>query len=420
MSENSVNLNLNLEQSLEESSVVPPSLAANPNEDSVSDSILQEGIDPFTIAPRIDFDEQETLALLIHARAAVESTICGEPLLSRLPPALDEAHSHGIFVTLVRGVMRACKGQWASTKGSSVGLILTDVARAAASKDLRLPSVTEDELPYLKIDISFIHSVETLTQEGPERAAHVHVGTHGLSIRRERKKKSILLPQVAVENRWDARTFLEQASAAAGLPKDAWMDPNTTVKTFKTHVIRDEPAEQEFNPKSLSALDMSLLLANANSALRGEARNETIRPLLANKFEHELGIQLFNKSGATGFACAKGRSLIDLTRSAARSMLQMLKQKNQPIEPLVRLQVLWQPMNLVPADYPERHATLVHSTIVAWGKNSWTVIAPKPGHAYDTVAHALSRLNITHDQWADGAAKLTAFGTTGFNLKPPE
>jgi uncharacterized protein len=410
----------NLDQALDESGVMPPPLASNPNEDSVSDSVLQGDFDPFTISPRIDFDEQETLSLLIHARAAVESTVCGESFLSKLPPGLDEAHAHGIFVTLLRGVMRSCKGQWANHKASTIGVLLTDVARAAATKDLRLPSITEDELPYLKIDISFIHDVQTLAREGPERAGQVQVGLHGVFIRREKRKKSILLPQVAVENRWDARTFLEQASAAAGLPKDAWMDPATIVKTFQTHVIRDEPIEQEFNPKGLSALDMSLLLANANSAMRGEARNEAIRPLLANKYEHELGVQLFNKSGATGFACAKGRSLIDLTRSAARSMLQMLKQKNQAIEPLVRLQVLWQPTNLLPGDYPERHATLVHSTIVAWGKNSWTVIAPKPGHAYDTVAHALSRLNITHDQWAEGAAKLTAFGTTGFNLKPPE
>ncbi len=411
---------VNLDQSLDESGVTPPALASSANEDSVSDSILQGDIDPFLIAPRIDFNEQETLALLIHARSAIESIVCGEAFLSKLPPDLDEAHSHGIFVTLVRGVMRACKGQLASNKGASVGYILTEVARAAASRDLRLPSITEDELPYLKVDISFVHNVQTLAQNGPDRAEAIQVGTHGIHLRRERKKKSILLPQVAVENRWDARTFLEQASAAAGLPKDAWMDPQTVVKTFETHVIRDESIEQEFNPKSLSALDMSLLLANAMSAMKGEARNETIRPLLANKFEHELGIQLVSKNGSTGFACAKGRSLIDLTRSAARSMLQMLKQKNQPIEPLVRLQVLWQPMNLIPADYPDRHATLVHSTIVAWGKNSWTVITPKPGHSYDTVAHALSRLNITHDQWADGAAKLTAFGTTGFNLKTPE
>jgi uncharacterized protein len=416
MSEKRINLDLNLE----ESGAIAPSLASNPNEESVSDSVLGGEVDPFSIEPRINFTEPESLALLMHARAAVESTVCGETLITKLPPDLDEAHSHGIFVTLLRGVMRSCKGQLASSKASSIGVILTEVARAAASRDLRLPSITEDELPYLKVDISFIHNVHALTQQGPDRAEGVLIGTHGLYLRRERKKKSILLPQVAVENRWDARTFLEQASGAAGLPKDAWMDPATTIKTFETHVIRDESIEQEFNPKSLSALDMSLLLANAMSAMKGEARNETIRPLLANKYEHELGVQLIGKSGSTGFACAKGRSLIDLTRSAARSMLAMLKQKNQPIEPLVRLQVLWQPMNLVPSDYPDRHATLVHSTIVAWGKNTWTVIAPKPGHSYDTVAHALSRLNLTHDQWAEGAAKLTAFGTTGFNLKVSE
>jgi hypothetical protein len=100
-------------------------------------------------------------------------------------------------------------------------------------------------------------------------------------------------------------------------------------------------------------------------------------------------------------------------------MVQLAKQKNLVVDELVRLQVLWQPMNLVASDYPARHSTLIHSTIVARGKANWTVVFPKPGQPFDTVAHALTRLGVTHSQWQEGHAKLPAFGSTGYNLAKP-
>lgn len=395
-----------------------PSSGAQQSDESTMSSALED-FDPFAIPPRIKFTEQETLALLIHARAIVESAVCGEPLVSKLPSELADAPAHGLFVTLIRGVMRACKGQWANPDTATIGSIISEVARAAATRDMRMPSITEDELPYLKVDLSFLHDVTLLDEQGADRAKPIKIGEHGVAIRAGRKKKSVLLPQVAVENKWDAKTFLEQASAAAGVSKDAWMDPEVKVRTFRTLVMRDEPAEQEFNPRHLTPKDMAFLLASAVAAIKGETRSESIRPLLANRFEHEMGVQLVARNGLTGFACDKGRSLIDLTRGAARTMMNIARQKNTPIDQIVRLQILWQPMLLVADDYPSRHAPLVHSTILARGKTSWTVVFPKPGQSNDTVGMAIQRLNVSHTQWRDGMAKLTAFGCTGYNLVKP-
>jgi hypothetical protein len=50
----------------------------------------------------------------------------------------------------------------------------------------------------------------------------------------------VLLPQVAVEYGWDIETFLQQTCLKAGLAKDAWRRPDTTVSSFTALIIEEE------------------------------------------------------------------------------------------------------------------------------------------------------------------------------------
>src|SRR5205809_770937 len=70
------------------------------------------------------------------------------------------------------------------------------------------------------------------------KPVHVRIGVDGLSIA-QGAYRGILLPQVAVEEHFDAADFLSQACMKAGLLADAWLDPATRVYTFQAEVFAE-------------------------------------------------------------------------------------------------------------------------------------------------------------------------------------
>jgi hypothetical protein len=64
----------------------------------------------------------------------------------------------------------------------------------------------------------------------------VEIGRHGL-IMSAHGRSGLLLPQVPVEWNWDRETFLGQTCCKAGLPRDAWKDPDTTIFWFEAEVF---------------------------------------------------------------------------------------------------------------------------------------------------------------------------------------
>ncbi|MGB8219537.1 MAG: AMMECR1 domain-containing protein, partial [Methanoregula sp.] len=47
----------------------------------------------------------------------------------------------------------------------------------------------------------------------------------------------LLLPQVATEYHWDAKTFLDQTCQKAGLPTHCWQQPNIEILTFEGQIF---------------------------------------------------------------------------------------------------------------------------------------------------------------------------------------
>jgi uncharacterized protein (TIGR00296 family) len=76
----------------------------------------------------------------------------------------------------------------------------------------------------------------------------VKVGTHGLVVQREHFR-GVLLPQVAVERAWTRERFLEETCRKAGLPPDAWRDPETQCLAFTDEVF----SEAEFKENQSSS-----------------------------------------------------------------------------------------------------------------------------------------------------------------------
>lgn len=138
----------------------------------------------------------------------------------------------GAFVTLKRrGQLRGCCGSLGEPR--PLLAVLREAASRTARDDPRLPPVSATELPYLDLDVNLLSPRRRVDARGRGRLAAVQVGRHGLRIERA-GGSGLLLPGVAVENGWDAETFLRQTCRKAGLPTTAWENDDTSLFTFET------------------------------------------------------------------------------------------------------------------------------------------------------------------------------------------
>lgn len=152
--------------------------------------------------------------LLGIARRAADAYVKEGRMPDEAPGAEKLKAPGAAFVTLTEeGRLRGCIGYTEAT--APLYRTVQECAVAAATEDPRFPPVTPKEVRRLRIEIS------VLTPLLPIRPEEVDVGTHGLLVRRGRRR-GLLLPQVAAEYGWDRKTFLSQACLKAGLPKDDW------------------------------------------------------------------------------------------------------------------------------------------------------------------------------------------------------
>lgn len=141
------------------------------------------------------------------------------------------AEPRGVFVSLHAGKnLRGCIGTFSPS--DPLYLTVVDMAIAAATSDVRFSPVRVDELSRLEIELSVLSPLERTTAEA------VEVGRHGIFVTKDRRR-GVLLPQVATQYEWDRTTFLEQTCRKAGLPADAWKDPQTIIEVFTAEVFSE-------------------------------------------------------------------------------------------------------------------------------------------------------------------------------------
>jgi len=134
------------------------------------------------------------------------------------------------FVTLrASGQLRGCIG------GLEARLPLCEHARtmagAAALRDPRFPPVLAAELSRIAVSLSVLTPLRRVCDP-----CEVLVGEHGVVVSRG-WLRGVLLPQVAVEQCWDRETFLAHTCQKAGLPPNAWRDPETVIDVFAAEVF---------------------------------------------------------------------------------------------------------------------------------------------------------------------------------------
>ena len=186
------------------------------------------------------------------ARTVVDKLVRREPIPEMDFPAIFREKS-GVFVTLTTfpdDDLRGCIGY----PEPIAPLIdaLKDSAVSAASRDPRFPPVSPGELDDIKVEVSLLTLPEELRTEKPsDLPLRIRVGQDGLIVERN-MARGLLLPQVPVEQGWDAEEFLSHACMKAGVPPDCWLMPGTKIFKFTAEVFSETEPRGEVVRRDLT------------------------------------------------------------------------------------------------------------------------------------------------------------------------
>jgi AmmeMemoRadiSam system protein B/AmmeMemoRadiSam system protein A len=193
-------------------------------------------------APRSSSSNESTFALsrternrlLEIARESVKTAVTEHKLYECPEPGIASLdQERGAFVTLTeKGRLRGCIGYIAPLK--PLYLTVRDVAAFAAIKDSRFRPVAASELGELKCEISVLSPLRRVLD-----IKQIQVGRDGLVVRRG-SEEGLLLPQVAAQEGWNLKTFLEQTCLKAGLPPDSWGDEQTDIFMSTARIFGDQ------------------------------------------------------------------------------------------------------------------------------------------------------------------------------------
>ena len=182
--------------------------------------------------------EQGT-ALVRVARKAIEHHVSGKRLASDSLSDHSLGELKGVFVTLLdeSGRLRGCIGNPFPEKP----LINQTVESAieAASMDPRFNPLGRDEVARVIVEVTVLLPIEPVEgNTAVEISSKVVLGKHGLIVDGF-GSRGLLLPQVAVDEGFDAEEFLSQCCMKAGLLPDAWLTGNIRVSRFEGQVFSE-------------------------------------------------------------------------------------------------------------------------------------------------------------------------------------
>jgi AmmeMemoRadiSam system protein A len=176
--------------------------------------------------------EAERRSALQLARTAVVEAVTDQKLPDRIPHDGIFAQRRGVFVTLhVRNRLQGCIGVVEANE--PLGEAIVRCAASAAREDPRFAPMKVEQLGELGIEISLLSELAPITPDS------IEIGRHGLLIAVQ-GRRGILLPQVAVEHQFSREQFLEETCRKAGLPREAWRDPEARIFGFACEVFQED------------------------------------------------------------------------------------------------------------------------------------------------------------------------------------
>jgi len=174
--------------------------------------------------------EEEKRTLIDIAKTTIECRLTGTSIPEFRIDTEVLREKRGAFVTLKKhGHLRGCIGYIEAKK--PLCKTVEQMAIAAAFDDPRFPPLTRDELKHVTIEISVLSKLKEIKD-----IDEIEVGIHGIYIV-QGFHSGLLLPQVAIEYKWDKMTFLEETCYKAGLHPGAWRDKDTTIYIFSADIF---------------------------------------------------------------------------------------------------------------------------------------------------------------------------------------
>jgi len=172
--------------------------------------------------------DAERLRLLKIAREAIRMHLTRAAILA----AEEDGRRAGAFVSLHRGdQLRGCIGHIEAD--DLLARIVARCAVAAATEDPRFSPIEPSELEEVSIELSVLGPLEPIVDVDV-----IQIGRHGLVIE-DGWRRGLLLPQVAVEWKWDRDQFLAHTCRKAGLAPHAWKR-GSRLWVFEAEVFGDD------------------------------------------------------------------------------------------------------------------------------------------------------------------------------------
>lgn len=178
----------------------------------------------------LGLSEEEKNTLRQIAWTAIKAKLCGGKI--ERPAVISKALQEkcGAFVSLhTHGQLRGCIGQ--IQVHQPLYQVVEGMALAAAFEDPRFAPLSPQELGDVDLEISVLTPLERIKD-----IQEIEVGKHGLYIKKG-FHSGLLLPQVAVEYKWDRITFLEETCRKAGLPRNAWKEKDAEIYIFSAEIF---------------------------------------------------------------------------------------------------------------------------------------------------------------------------------------
>jgi hypothetical protein len=147
---------------------------------------------------------------------------------------------HGIFVTLEHYPTKELRGCIGFPRAvAQIRDSIIDAAIAAAFEDPRFMPVSKEELGDLIIEVSILSEPVIIEGDAKKRKKSIKVGRDGLIIEYG-LYGGLLLPIVAVEQKWNEEEFLKEVCVKAGLNTNYWEQHNVKLYRFETQLFKEE------------------------------------------------------------------------------------------------------------------------------------------------------------------------------------
>jgi uncharacterized protein (TIGR00296 family) len=186
----------------------------------------------------MDYSVTEGEMLIKYARNAI-SNVLEKKTEVKLRITKQLLEKRGVFVTLNDAQKKELRGCIGYPHPTLPLIEATMDAAIHAAMDPRFAPVKAGELDRIVVEVTVLGELEKLGGEPGDYVRKIKIGKHGLFIDAG-VSSGLLLPQVAVEQKWGAEEFLSETCWKAGIDPSAWLDPAVKVYRFEGQIFAEE------------------------------------------------------------------------------------------------------------------------------------------------------------------------------------